>query len=60
MISLFKVIRKKSILLELQLLQTIKIHNIFYLNLLQKVLIDLLTGQVNKLILPVIINNKEK
>ena len=37
-----------------------KIYNVFHLNLLQKALTNLLIGQVNKLALPVIINNKEK
>lgn len=43
MIGIFKVMGKKNILLELQLLQAIKIHNIFYLKLLQKTSSDLLT-----------------
>ena len=58
-INLFEII-KKSILLKLQLLQAMKIYNIFYLNLLQKVLIDLLTSQVNELVLPVIIKNEKE
>lgn len=33
MISFFKIIKKKSISLELQFFQAIKIHNIFHLNL---------------------------
>lgn len=36
-----------------------KIHNIFYLNLLRKALIDPLTNQVNEPPTPIIINNKE-
>ena len=36
MIGLFEVIRKKSISLELQLSQVMKIYNVFHLNLLQK------------------------
>ena len=60
MIGFFDIIKKKNILLELQLLQTIKIYNIFYLNLLQKTLTNLLPGQVNKKVPPVIINNEEK
>ena len=60
MISFFEVIQKKSILLKLQLPQTIKIYKIFHPNLLQKALINLLTGQVNKPGLPIIINNKKK
>ena len=60
MISLFRIIGKKSILPELQLSQAIKIYKVFYPNLLQKVSINLLIDQINKLILPIIINNKEK
>ena len=37
-----------------------KIHNIFYPNLLQKTSIDLLISQINKPLFPVIINNEEK
>ena len=37
-----------------------KICNVIYPNLLQKTSIDLLTNQINKLALLVIINNKEK
>lgn len=59
-IGLFNIIEKKNILLELQLPQTMKIHNVFHSNLLWKASIDLLTGQVNKPALPVIIKNKEK
>ncbi len=36
-----------------------KIYNIFYLNLLRKALIDLLTNQINEPPTPIIINNKE-
>ena len=60
MIALFKVIRKKNILLKLQIPQALKIHNNFHLNLLQKTSIDLLIGQINELTLPVGINNKDK
>ena len=58
MIGLFEVIGKKSILLELQLPQAMKIHNIFHPNLLQKASTDLLTGQVNESVSSIIINNK--
>ena len=44
MIGFFEVFRKKSISLELQLSQAIKIYNIFHPNLLQKSLIDSLIG----------------
>lgn len=37
-----------------------KIHNIFYSNLLYKALIDLLTNQFYKSPPPIIINSKEK
>ena len=60
MIGLFKVVGKKGISLELQLPQAIKIYNVFYPNLLQKVSLDPLTSQVNEPAPPVIINNKEE
>ena len=60
MISFFKVIRKKSILLKLQLFQAMKIHNFFHPNLLQKTSTNLFIDQVKKLVPPVIINNEEK
>ena len=44
MIDLFEVIGKKSISLELQLPQAIKIHNVFQPNLLQKAPTEPLTG----------------
>ena len=37
-----------------------KIHNVFHLNLLQKVSIDPLIGQINEPALPIIINNNKK
>lgn len=52
-IDYFEVIRKKDILLELQLPQAIKIHNFFHPNLFQKALTGLLIGQVNKIASPV-------
>ncbi len=54
------VIGKKNISLKLQFPQAMKIHNVFHPNLLWKASTDLLTGQVNKLALLVIINNKEE
>ena len=60
MLILFEVIGNKEVSIELQLPQSIKIHNIFYFNLLRKTLTDPLTNQVNELPLPIIINNKEK
>ena len=56
----FDVIRKKGILLKLQLSQARKIHNVFHLNLLQKASTNLLTGQVNEPVPPVIIDNEEE
>ena len=60
MIGSFKVIKKKCILLELQLPQTIKIHNVFHPNFLQKASTDPLIGQINEPVPPVIMNNKEE
>ena len=60
MIGSFEVIEKKSILLEFQLSQAIKIYNVFYPNLFQKASTNPLKGQVNEPASPVIINNKEK
>ena len=60
MISPFEVIEKKGILLKLQLPQAMKIYNVFDLNLFWKALLDPLTGQVNELIPPVIVNNEEE
>ena len=60
MIGCFEVIGKKSISLELQLPQAIKIDNVFHPNLLQKASTDLLTGQVNESAPPVIISNEKK
>lgn len=60
MLRLFNVIENKIVFVEFQLPQSIKIHNIFHPNLFQKVPIDFLTNQVNKLLLLVIINNKKK
>ena len=60
MLGSFKVIRNKSVFVELQLLQSMKIHDIFHLNLLRKASTNPLTNLVNKLPPPIIINNKEK
>ena len=60
MIGPFEVIEIKGISLELQLFQTMKIHNVFHPNLLQKASTDPLISQVNKPAPLVIINNEEK
>ena len=60
MLGFFKVIGNKSVFVELQLPQSMKIHNVFHPHLLQKVSTDPLTNQVNEPLPSVIINNKEK
>ncbi len=42
-----EVIENKGVSVELQLPQSMKIHNVFHLNLLQKASTDPLTNQVN-------------
>ena len=59
MLRFFEVIGIKRVFVKLQLPQSIKIHNIFHLNLLQKTSIDPLTNQVNEPPPPFIINNGE-
>ncbi len=59
MLGPFEVIRNKGVSVELQLPQSMKIHNVFHPNLLQKALTDLMTNQVNKPPPLVIINNEE-
>ena len=59
MISFFEVIWKKVISLKLQLPQAMNIHNIIYLNLLQKTSTNLLIDQVNEPVPPVIIDNEK-
>ena len=60
MLGFFEVIGNKKVSVELQLPQSIKIHNVFHSNLLPKTSTDPLTNQVNELPSPIIINNKEK
>lgn len=60
MIYFFEFNGKKSISLELQHSQIMKIYNVFHLKLFQKATTDPLTGKVNKLALPIIINDDEE
>ena len=60
MLGSFEVIGNKGVSVELQLPQSMKIHNVFYPNLLRKASTDPLTNQVNKPPPPVIINNEEE
>ena len=59
-LDLFEVKGNKRVFIELQLLKSMKIYNIFHPNLFQKTSIDLLTNQVNELPPPIIINNEQK
>lgn len=59
MISSFEIVGKKDISSKLKLSQVIKIYNIFHSNFFQKDSTNLLTSQVNKLELLVIINNEK-
>ncbi len=58
--GLFKVIGHKRVSVELQLLQSMKIHNVIHPNLLRKTLKNPLTNQVNEPLPLVIINNEKK
>ena len=58
MLGPFEVIGNKGVSVELQLLQSMKIHNVFHPNLLRKVSTDRLTNQVKELMPLVIINNE--
>lgn len=60
MLGFFEVTGNKRVSVKLQLLQSIKIHNVFHQNLLQKISIDPLTNQDNEPPPLIIINNKEK
>ncbi len=54
MLGVFEIIGNKKVSVELQLLQSIKIYNVFHSNLLLKVSIDPLTNQVNEPLLSII------
>ena len=58
MLGFFEIIRNKGVSIELQLPQSIKIHNVLHSNLFQKASTDPLTNQVNKPLPLIIINNK--
>lgn len=60
MLSFFKVIGNETVFSKLQLPQSIKIHNLFYINLLPKAFTYLLTNEVNKVPTPVLINKKKE
>ncbi len=60
MLGFFEIIGNKGVSIELQLLQSMKIHNVFHPNLLQKVSTNPLTNQINELLPLVIINNEEE
>lgn len=60
MLSFFKIIENKKVFVELQLLQSMNIYNIFHSNLLQKISTNSLTNQVNKFLSFIIINNKKE
>ena len=58
MLGSFEVIGNKRVSVELQLPQSMKIHNVFHPNLLQKASTDALTNQVNEPPPSFIINNE--
>ena len=60
MLGFFKVLGNKIVSVELQLPQSMKIHNVFHLNPLQKTSTDPLTNQINEPWLLFIINNEKK
>ena len=59
MLGPFEVIGNKRVFIELQLLQSMKIHNFFHSNLLQKAFIDLLTNKLNELCLLLLLTTKK-
>ena len=56
----FKIPRQVRNLYKVKLLDTIKIHNIFSLDRLQKAIDNPLLGQINKLIPLIIVNTKQE
>ena len=56
----FKIKKLVGLLYQLELPYTIKIHDVFHLNLLQKAVNNLLPGQWNSPPPPTVVNNKEK
>jgi hypothetical protein len=56
----FKIIRKIGNLYEVKLSDTIKIYNVFSSDRLRKAVKNPLLGQVNKLLLPIVITTKEE
>lgn len=59
MLSSFKIIRNKRVSIDLQIPQSLKIHNVFLFNLLQKAFIDSMFNRVNESLPRIIIKNKE-
>ena len=57
MLGLFKINRNKKVSVKLQLLQLMKICNVFYANLLQKASTNSLTNKFNELTPLFIFNN---
>jgi hypothetical protein len=56
----FEIIRKIRNLYKVKLLNTIKIYNVFSLDRLRKAIKNLLLGQVNKPLPPIVIITEEK
>ncbi len=60
MLGFFEVIENKRVVVELQLPQSMKIHNIFHPNLLRNASRDPLTNQINEPLSSIIINNEKE